>query len=136
MLSCLNLFAVDYHQELLDELAKNFRAPGLRLIRNDGTDFPGIPDRCVDFLFTFGVFVHLETSIIGAYLGQMKRILKPSGCAVIQYSDKTKLAAQQDPTFSENRPEVMRAMLVAHGYKILEEDTHTLWHSSVVRFSL
>lgn len=38
------LYAVDYHQALLDELARSFRAPCLRLLKNGGTDFPGIDD--------------------------------------------------------------------------------------------
>jgi hypothetical protein len=30
----------------------------------------------------------------------------------------------------------MRAMVHSHGYTVLEEETKTIWHSSVVRFGL
>ena len=49
-----HLCTVDYHQPLLDELQRNYRAPHLSTLRNNGTDFPGIPDDSVDFVFSFG----------------------------------------------------------------------------------
>jgi hypothetical protein len=130
------LYGVDYHTELLDELTRNFRAPHLQLIRNNGTDFPGIPDQSVDFLFSFGVFVHLDIDIIGAYFSNMRRIIKAGGCAVIQYSDKNKERARKAGRgFVDTTPEIMRPLVVKCGHRILEEDTSTLWHSSIIRFS-
>jgi ubiquinone/menaquinone biosynthesis C-methylase UbiE len=136
MLSSLTLYVVDYHQELLDVLAENFKAPGLRLIKNNGSDFPGIPDECVDFIFSYAVFIQLDVDIIESYLSNMRRLLKPTGCAVIQYSDKTKIAAQRDPTYSMNNPTIMREMVLKQDYRIVEEDTEDLRHSSVIRFTL
>jgi hypothetical protein len=43
--------------------------------------------------------------------------------------------AVKNPTFSDNDPERMRAMVTAAGLDILEEDTTTLWHSSMIRFT-
>jgi cyclopropane fatty-acyl-phospholipid synthase-like methyltransferase len=132
-----SLYAVDYHRELLDELSKNFRAPHLHLTKNNGNDFPGIEDRSVDFIFSFGVFVHLDIDIIEAYLRNMRRILKPDGCAVIQYSDKNKEAARaHGEVFADTTPEIIRPLVEEAGYRVLEEDTATLWHSSVIRFCL
>ncbi len=126
MLAALRLYVVDFHQELLNELAANFKAPGLRLIKNNGADFPGIPDGCADFIFSFAVFVHLDVDAIGTYLSNMRRLFKPNGCAVIQYSDKTKIAAQQNPTFSMTDPTIMRKLVLKYDYQILEEDTEDL----------
>ena len=89
------LCTVDYHQELLDELQRNYRAPHLSTLRNNGTDFPGIPDASVDFVFSFGVFVHLDIDVIEAYFRSIHRILKPSGCAMIQYADQNKEEARK-----------------------------------------
>jgi ubiquinone/menaquinone biosynthesis C-methylase UbiE len=131
-----HLYGVDYHQELLDELAGNFKAPHLQLILNNGTDFPGIPDLSIDFLFSFGVFVHLDVGIIGAYLESMRRVLKPTGCAMIQYSDKNKDAAKKlGRSFADTNPEIIRELVIKSGYRVLEEDLTTLWHSSVIRFA-
>jgi SAM-dependent methyltransferase len=135
MLLFARLYAVDYHQELLDELARSYRVPHLVPVRNNGADFPGIPPQSIDFLFSFGVFVHLDTDIIDAYLGAMRAILRPGATAVIQYSDKTKQRARDNASFSENTPDVMRAMVLGRGYAIIDENLTALPHSSVVRFT-
>jgi hypothetical protein len=105
-------------------------------IRNQGTDFPGIPAGSIDFLFSFGVFVHLDIDIIGAYLLNMKPLLKHSSTVVIQYSDKRKARARRNSGFSENNPDTMRTLVNAAGYRVLEEDLDSLPHSSVIRFAI
>jgi ubiquinone/menaquinone biosynthesis C-methylase UbiE len=130
------LYAVDYYQELLDELRKNIpNRPNVVFVKNNGTDFPSVPDNAVDYIFSFGTFVHLQASVIDAYLGNLGRILKSGGNAVIQYSDKTKVMARENPAFSQNTPDEMRAMVTRAGFRIVEEDVTTLWHSSLIRFT-
>ena len=136
LLAAKRVYAVDFHQELLDELRANFHAPNVTYIKNNGTDFPGVPDRSIDYLLSFGTFVHLDIDIIRQYLQNMRRILKPGAGAFLHYSDKTKPLAQSNAGFSENQPDTMRALVSSEGYSILEEDTKTLWHSSVIRFGL
>lgn len=135
LLGFRQVYVVDYHAELLQELKKHFDRPNMAFIRNTGTDFPGIADRSVDFLFSFGCFVHLDAHLVEQYLKNMRRILKGSSHAVIQYSDKNKILAQMNPAFSENSPERMRKMVQEAGYRVAEEDLTTLPHSSVMRFT-
>jgi hypothetical protein len=131
------LYAVDYHQELLDELKRNFgRHPHVRFVKNHGTDFPGIDRHSIDYLFSFGTFVHLDFNLIEEYLVAIRSIIKPEANVVIQYSDKTKVMAQLNDGFSDNTPEQMREAVQQAGYRILEEDTTSLWHSSVMRFTM
>jgi hypothetical protein len=54
---------------------------------------------------------------------------------VIHYSDKSKIMAQLKSGFSDNTPERMRGMVLGAGFRILEEDLTTMWHSSIIRFS-
>jgi SAM-dependent methyltransferase len=136
LLDFKKLYVVDYHAELLAELKKNFREPRMEFIKNNGTDFPGIAEHSIDYLFSFGVFVHLDAPIIETYLANMKMILKPGANAVIQYSDKNKIMAQLNESFSQNTPEKMRTMVLNAGDTILEEDLTTMWHSSVIRFTV
>lgn len=136
MLNARQIYAVDYHQELLDELKANFDANNITYVKNKGDDFPRIPDGSVDFLFSFGVFVHLNVDIIDRYLRNIKPLLKHDSNVVIQYSDKTKPIAKNNKGFSENDPEIMRELVLSHGYEIKEEDTKTMWHSSIIRFGL
>jgi SAM-dependent methyltransferase len=129
------LYVVDYHQALLDELARSFRTPYLKLIKNSGADLLGIADESVDFAFSFGVFVHLELAVIENYFQELRRVLKPDGCAVIQYSDKTKEAARQHGEwFTDTTPDIIIPLVQECGHRVIEEDRLSLIHSSVVRF--
>ena len=134
MLGVKRLYAVDFHQELLNELKSNFSPKNLTFVKNNGNDFPGIPNGSIDFIFSFGTFVHLDVEIIDRYLQNMKALLKPSTNVVIQYSDKSKPLGNSNKGFSENDPDTMRRLVSSHGYSIYEEDIKTLWHSSVIRF--
>lgn len=136
LLGFRKLHVVDYYTELLRELKKNFNASNMHFIKNNGTDFPGIEKESIDYLFSFGTFVHLDLELIEQYLISMKPLLKKGANAVIQYSDKTKIMAQINDGFAENSPEAMRKSVLAAGFKILEEDLTTMWHSSVIRFTI
>ena len=136
LLGFRQVYVVDYHRELLLQLQKNFDRANLTMIQNNGCDFPNIPDRAVDFIFSFGCFVHLDTDLISLYLANMRRIIKPGASMVIHYSDQTKIMAQVNPGFSQNTPEQMRHLVHSAGYQILEEDLTTMWHSSIIRVGL
>jgi hypothetical protein len=129
------LTVVDYHAQLLDELRRGFTAKHMVFVKNNGSDFPGVEEGSIDYLFSFGTFVHLDVDLIHAYLANMRPLLKPGSNVVLQYSDQTKVMAQLNAGFSHNTPERMREMVTRAGYAILEEDLTTLWHSSVVRFT-
>ncbi len=137
MQGAAKLYAVDYHQELLDELKVNFGdVESLVCIKNNGNDFPDIPDNSVDFIFSFGTFVHLELDIISGYLGAMTRIMKPDAIAVIHYSDKTKKKARENRGFSNNTPAKMRRMIETAGFETVFEDVKLLDHSAIVGFRI
>ena len=130
------LYAVDFHQEALDELRKSVRQPNVLPIKNNGTDFPSIEKQSVDYLFSFGTFVHMDLPLIDLYLGNMKDILKPGANVVIHYSDKNKIMARENESFSDNTPDIMRGLVEKHGFKILDEDLTAMWHSAIVRFTM
>jgi len=136
MLGFRRLYVVDYYGDLLEEVKKHVRKPHIEFIKNNGTDFPGIGDRSVNYLFSFGTFVHLDEHVIQTYLSNMKRIHKAGGNVVIHYSDKTKVMAQINEGFAENTPAKMRSMVSEAGYEICEEDLTTMWHSSIIRFTI
>jgi hypothetical protein len=136
LLGFKKLYVVDYYAELLNELKRHLQKSTIEFIKNNGTDFPGIGKGTIDYLFSFGTFVHLDSAIIEAYLVNMKPILKAGANVVIHYSDKTKIMAQVNKDFSENTPMRMREMVLNAGYTILEEDLTTMWHSSLIHFTL
>ena len=134
MLGAKRIYAVDFYSELLNELKNNIKSSNITFIKNNGDDFPEVPDNSVDLVFSFGTFVHLDCEIIDRYLQNLHRIVKPGANIVLHYSDKTKPLARCNTGFSENDPEQMRRLVSRNGYRIFEEDTGTMWHSSVIRF--
>ena len=134
MLGFRRLYVVDYHAELLAELRRNFPQRHIVEILNNGTDFPGVRPSSVDFVFSFGVFVHLDLDLIGAYLVNLREVIHPGTQVVIQYADKDKPRAQQNRGFSDNDPRRMRELVERAGYRIQQEDTTSLDHSAIMRF--
>lgn len=135
MLGFGRLYAVDFHQEILDELARNFRTPFLVPLKNNGTDFPGIAPASVDFVFSFGCFVHLDLWIIQKYLKSLRYIIKDHGTIVIHYSDKNKELAKKTASFGHNTPTIMRELVTKSGYVVCDEDSDIFPHSAIMRFS-
>jgi SAM-dependent methyltransferase len=136
LLGFKTVYAIDYYEQLLSEFSKTFkRYKHVRPIKNNGTDFPGVPPHSIDFVFSFGCFGHINQTLINGYIGHIKEILKPGGNVVIHYSDKNKIMAQ-DPGFSDNTPEEMRKIVLSHGFKILKEDTTTMWNGSIIHFTI
>jgi SAM-dependent methyltransferase len=130
------VYAVDYHAELLTEFRRTFdRYPRVRPIKNNGADFPGVAPHSVDYILSFGCFGHLNQTLIDEYLESIRTILKPGGNAVIHYSDKTKAMAQA-PGFSDNTPDQMRALVLRHGFRIVAEDTGTMWNGAIIHFTI
>jgi hypothetical protein len=136
LLPVRRLYAVEHYPKLLAELRRNFPQPHIIEILNNGADFPGILPATVDFVFAFGVFVHLDREVIRAYLANLHMVIRPAANLVIQYSDKDKPLARQNEGFSDNNPSRMRAMVEGAGYRIQEEDTTSLEHSAIMRFTL
>ena len=134
LLGFAKVLAVDFHQQVLDQLKRDFRSSqNIVYIKNNGSDLPGIGQETVDFAFSFGIFVHLDFNTITSYLQEIRRVIKCGGNVVIQYSDKTKIMAQLNEGFSDNDPDKMRQAVTAAGFQIIEEDTTSLWHSAVIR---
>jgi SAM-dependent methyltransferase len=54
---------------------------------NDGRSLSILPDASVDFVFSFDSFVHIDRDIVGAYLAEIARTLKPGGKGFIHHSN-------------------------------------------------
>ena len=64
------------------------------------------------------------------------QIAKAGANVVIHRSDKTKVMGQLNESFAENTPTKMRSMLVEADYEVCEEDLTTMWHNSIIRFTI
>ncbi len=134
-LPCRRLYVVDRYPELLAELSRNFHAPNMVLIENSGTDFPGIADRTVDLVFSYGTFVHFELPMIADYLREVRRILKPGGDVVLQYADKTKPVGAETPSFPDCDPQRIAKIIRDAEFRIVQQDDELLNNSGLVHFT-
>lgn len=130
------LYCVELNEKLFHYLLDRFGPlPNISFCKTNGTDLPGIPNKTVDFAFSFGTFVHLDVDIIREFLENLKSVLKDESNVVIQYSEKKKPEAAKNPGFSNNTAEVMRKIVLDLGFTIISEDLDTLPHANVIHFS-
>jgi ubiquinone/menaquinone biosynthesis C-methylase UbiE len=54
---------------------------------NDGTSLSMVPDRSIDFMFSFDSLVHVESDVIQKYLEQLSKKLRPNGIGFIHHSN-------------------------------------------------
>ena len=135
MLNAKEVVIVDLNPEFFDYLKDRFKEDPcqFRFYRTSGFELVGIASDSVDFIFTFGTFVHIDPSGIDAYLGHIKRVLKPGALAVIQYADKRKTVARLNPGFSSMDQAKMENLVFRHGLRMLEHNLTLLNHSNIVK---
>ena len=59
-------------------------SPAVRLFTNSGYDLKDIADASIDFAYSFAALSHMPTRVIASYLLELRRVLKPTGCARLQ----------------------------------------------------
>jgi len=137
LLKFKRLYCVELNPTYFHYLIVRFGAiPNISFCKTNGTDLPGIQKNSIDFLFSFGTFVHLDVNLIKEYLKSIKDVIKEETNIVIQYSEKKKPQAASNPGFSENTADVMRKLVDTEGFSIISEDLDTLPHSNVIQFKV
>jgi SAM-dependent methyltransferase len=127
------LILVDLNPEFFDYLRQRFpeAVSRMRFYETSGYELGGVADASVDFVFSFGTFVHIEPEGIDTYLGELHRVLRPGGIAALQYADKTKWPAARNPNFSNMTPDRMEALAAGRAFTLRAHDTTLLLHSSI-----
>ena len=82
------LVLVDVAQRVLD-LSRERLGPldTVSYVLSSGADLPGVEDGSVDAVWSFDVFVHVAPLDQVGYLGEIARVLRPSGVAAIHHAD-------------------------------------------------
>jgi len=83
------LVLVDVTDEALRRCRErlNGRA-GVEYVRTDGASLPGVEAESVDVVWSFEAFVHMLPVDVAAYVGEIARVLRPGGRAVIQHAGR------------------------------------------------
>lgn len=59
--------------------------PLAKFEQTDGRSLPGVADGSIDVIWSFDVFVHINTVDVRRYLEEMRRVLRPGGRAIIHH---------------------------------------------------
>lgn len=119
----------------------HYRADNFTYIEVPDRDYScyGIKDESVDFVWTFGVFCHINLESIQKYLHSIYRVLKPNGSASIYFSNHVRrpfTATVGNPDsgiiWIKNDMETSIAMLDKAGFKdpvdLMPEIKDTMLH--------
>jgi SAM-dependent methyltransferase len=129
------LYLVDLNECFFASLRERYAGENVVCVKTNGSNLPTIEDSSLDFIFSFGTFVHIDPADIEDYLESIRKKLAAAGVAVLHYADKTKPLGLKEAVFSYNTPDLMRSLVEHHGFAIMEEDLTTLPHSSMIRFA-
>lgn len=87
---------VDLSELCVQKCKEHFAGvPHATFVRNDGRSLSNVPDRSVDFVFSFDSLVHVELEVVGAYVEQVVRKLATSGAAFLHHSNGLAVGAAE-----------------------------------------
>lgn len=85
---CERYIGVDVSTSCVEACATRFaNEPKAQFVVNDGSSLPMVEDASIDFAFSFDSLVHVDAPVIGRYLTELARVLRPTGAAFIHHSN-------------------------------------------------
>ncbi len=82
------LIVVDLSEKCISACRERFAgATNIAYHVNDGRSLAMIPDRTIDFAFSFDSLVHVEGDVLQAYLTELSSKLRPDGIGFIHHSN-------------------------------------------------
>lgn len=128
------IICVDINDIFFKYLSKRFQNYSkLEFYLTSGYELNGILTESVDFVFSYGCFVHIEPKGINEYLKSIYRVLKNNALGMIQYADKTKPESRIE-VFSNMTHLIMNEFIKTNNFKLLKSDIEMLPWASIVLF--
>jgi SAM-dependent methyltransferase len=114
-----HLTLVDLTPECIRLCQERFsNAANVSYFLNDGKDLGFIPPASVDRIWSFDVFVHIQSSDVDDYVRQFAAILTPGGRGIIHHSAK---GATVKLWRSDMTTQRMAEFCLNHGLKVIEQ---------------
>jgi SAM-dependent methyltransferase len=108
------LILVDVAEHCVDACRRRFAADAtVSCHLGDGKRLPMVPDRSVDFAFSFDSLVHAEADVLESYAHELARTLKPDGIAFLHHSNMA--VYRRGASLARRIPDVLRRQLTIHG---------------------
>ena len=116
---CQHLIVVDRAPECIEACRARFADdPRVTAHVNEGGSLSMIPDRSVDFIFSFDVFVHIKREVVETYLTEFARILNVGGRGFIHHSNLAAFASSS----RHKLPEILKKLFIK--WHLLDDDHH------------
>ena len=96
------LVLVDVTDEALQRCREQLgERPGVEYVRTDGASLPGVDGGSTDVVWSFEAFVHMQPVDVAAYVGEIARVLRPGGRAVIHHAGRRDRSGWRAPMSAE-----------------------------------
>ena len=112
---------IDISEECLRVCRERFcEHENIEFILTPGNELPGVPDRSIDAIWSFDVFVHINRKEVEAYALEFYRVLRPGGMGVIHHGT---VGGQSGGWRSNMTAESMKETLKAAELQVVEQFT-------------
>jgi ubiquinone/menaquinone biosynthesis C-methylase UbiE len=113
-----HLIAVDVSDRCIELCRKKFGGcDNLELFANDGVGLPFVDDDSIDSVWSFDVFVHINSAQVEGYVKELKRVLKHRACGVIHHGNDAGIHGGWRSNLTSER---FTEILESHGFQVLE----------------
>ena len=130
------LYLVDLNPNSLDYLKKRFNLnKNFQFCLNNGNDFPGIPLNKIDYVFSYGTFVHIDLGDIIHYLCNLIPKLSNNANIILSYPEKLTKEGRLNNSFAQNSRLVMKKIINDFGFEIQSEVVNVRNCSNVIHFT-
>ena len=83
-----NLTLIDIHVDNLNFCRERLRSfPSIKYVEGNGYDFSAIESKSITAIYCYDSMVHFSPDIVGSYLKDTARILRPGGMALFHHSN-------------------------------------------------
>jgi SAM-dependent methyltransferase len=114
-----HLILVDLTPECIRLCQERFaNATNTSYFVNDGKDLSFVPPASIECIWSFDVFVHIQSSDVDDYVRQFATILTPGGRAIIHHSAKGATAKHWRSDMTTER---MAELCSKHGLKVIDQ---------------
>ena len=129
------VYLVDLNPNSFDYIKKRFNSnKNFRFCLNNGNDFPEIPLNEINFVFSFGTFVHIDLGDIVDYFCNLIPKLSNNASIILQYSEKLTEDGKLNESFAPNSRLVMKKLIDDFGFEIQSEVLNVQNCSNVIHF--
>lgn len=139
LLPARKLILVELNREFFPYLERRFSAHLEKIVfyQTSGYEIDGIEAHSVDFVFSFGTFMHLTPQGIDSYIAACERVMKIGAVAILHYPDRTKrffksLSSREDEAIADMTAEKMLRLVGRYRFRLLTHDTLLLNHSNIM----